>query len=217
MKKTVTLRCPTCGKTMTFNVGAGAEMGAWREISAMISDKKEAEKFKDIYLRLSEKRNKAAMSELTRNQADAFGNICYASLGENVVKLLDDEHAQENEACFNEKAKESIAASNAKWQAAVQKEGLIAFEAIYICPKSRKPKQGVHISLRYKDDKQRDNVCVYRNSCDDCNASPILADDDNIGFMHEGCATMAYCDKCSVQLVVDTVSFRLPQKDNADA
>lgn len=75
MKKTVTLRCPTCGNTYTFNVGAGSEMSCWREISALIPDKKEAEKLKEIYVKLSEKRSKAAISELTRNHADALGNV----------------------------------------------------------------------------------------------------------------------------------------------
>ncbi len=217
MKKTVTLRCPTCGNTYTFNVGAGSEMSCWREISALIPDKKEAEKLKEIYVKLSEKRSKAAISELTRNHADALGNVCYSDLGEDVVKLLSEEQAEEYAALLNDKAKESVASSVAKWQAALQKEGLTAFEAIYICPKSRKPKQGMHVSHRYKDDNRQDNVYVVKNKCDDCSAAPVLADDGGAGFMHEGCVTSAYCDKCSVPLVIDSVSFRIAQKENPEA
>lgn len=217
MKKTVVLRCPKCGNTHTFTVGAGAELGAWRDVYAVIPDKKEGDKITEILVKLSEKRNKAEMRELTRNQADALNNIYYDVLGEDSIKLFTEEHAAECAACINDKAKESIDSSREKWQAAARKEGLIAFEAIYFCPKTRTPKQGMHVSLRYKDDKQRDNVIVLRNKCDDCSSAPVLLDDCDAGFMHEGLPTAAYCKDCSVPLEVDSVSFKIPQKETPEA
>ncbi len=213
MQKTVTLRCTECGKTYAFTVGAGARHAHWRDIIALIRDKKDVEKLTAIYASAAEKRSKAALSEFVRNPADAFVNIDYGALGEKTVKLFSDEDAASVNASIGEKAGESIASSKEKWQAAAQKEGITALDAIYICPKSHRPKQGLYVSVRYKDDKQNENVFTVKNKCDDCSADLELADDGNIGFMHEGCPTAALCESCSAKLAVDGVSFKIPQKE----
>ena len=41
----------------------------------------------------------------------------------------------------------------------------------------------------------------------------ILIDDENIGFMHEDCRTIGHCEKCRVPLVVEKVSFKVPQQE----
>lgn len=213
MQKEIALRCPSCGNTYTFNVGAGFNMSNWREVAALVPDKKEAEKINDLYVKLSEKRSKAAIKDLSRNCADALNNVCYETLGEDCVKLLNEEDSGFSPALIGEKAQETINSSKEKWQAASKKEGLTALQAIYICPKSRKPKQGLHITLRYKDEKGKDNVYTYCNRCNDCASNLTLADDGCIGLMHEDCVTSARCEKCSASLVVDKVSFKIPRKE----
>ena len=214
MQKTVTLRCPTCGKQYTFNVGAGASLSGWREIVSLVSDKKEADKLNEIYVKLNEKRPKAFMSEFGRNAADALNNIIYEEVGESSTKILDEEKNENIDSLIGEKASDSIAASKEKWHAAVGREGVLAFEAIYMCPKSRKPKQGMHVSVRYKDDKGRPVLHVYRNKCDDCSNTLMLVDDMNAGFMHESAVTVLRCEDCAgAQLVVDSVSFKQPVKE----
>ena len=84
---------------------------------------------------------------------------------------------------------------------------------MYICPKSHHPKQGLHLSLHWKDDKGNMKTFVARNSCDDCSAKLTLADDGNLGFMHEGCATVARCENCNGILAVDKVSFKIPTEE----
>lgn len=217
MLKVVTLRCPGCGKTYSFNVGADAGLSTWRDIAARIADKKEAEKLNELLVKLSEKRGKAAMGDFTRNAAEVLNNIDYAATKADTMLLIDSESPEAAVEFFNDKAKESIAASAEKWATVAQREGLLAFEAMYICPKSRKVKQGLHVSVRYKDDKGGDNAYVCANKCDDCSSELVLLDDGNAGFMHEDCPTIAHCSDCGGSLVIDKVSFKLPQKEDAAA
>ncbi|MDE6398418.1 MAG: hypothetical protein K2L51_03765, partial [Clostridiales bacterium] len=85
MQKTVTLRCPSCGSTHDFTVGAGAQLAAWREIAERIPDKKERETIAGILAKLAEKRSKAAMKEVCRNAAEVLNNVRYEGLGEDVL------------------------------------------------------------------------------------------------------------------------------------
>lgn len=213
MQKTVTLRCPSCGATHDFTVGAGPQLSAWREIAERIPDKKERENIAGLLAKMAEKRSKAAMKEVCRNAAEPLNNVRYEGLGEDAVPLLEELSPEQKERIFGEKVNESIASSKEKWAAAAEREGIVAFEAIYLCPKSRKPKQGLHFSLRVKDEKGVRTEYVYKNKCDDCASTLTLANDGDLGFMHEDCATVARCPGCGAPLAVDKVSFKLTAKE----
>lgn len=213
MQKVITLRCSECGNQHEFTIGAGANLAGWREIAERIPEKAEAEKLTAMLTKILEKRSKAAVKEFTRNAAEPLHNVAYAACGEEVRKLLTDLSPEEENKILGEKVRETIASSAEKWNAAVQKEGVLAFEAVYLCPKSSHPKQGLHVSVRYKDEKGAAKCYVYKNKCDECSSGLMLADDGNLGFMHEDCVTVARCEKCGGTYAVNSVSFKMPQKD----
>lgn len=212
MVKTVTLRCPDCGNTYTFNIGADASLAGWREILARMNNSKECAKLNDMYMKIAETRNKIEQFEFVQNPAEALNNIPYALCGEESLSLIDPEVADVS-SFIGEKAQESIAASDEKWKAALQKSGILGFEAMYLCPKTRHPKQGIHVSVRYKDEKQKDVLYVYRNACGDCGTNMVLLNDENAGFMHVDCPTIARCEHCNKQLWIDKVSFKIAQNE----
>ncbi|MCI8459706.1 MAG: hypothetical protein HFE46_08615 [Clostridia bacterium] len=216
MQKTVTLRCPSCGATHDFAVGAGPQLAEWQGVAERLPDKRETEKARDILKKAIEKRTKAAGKELLRNGAEVLGNVCYSVCGEESVLLTEESVPESNERIFGEKVRESIASSKEKWTAAAEREGILAFDAIYICPKSRKPKQGLHMSVRLKNDKGTETVYQYKNKCEECGSHMTLADDGNLGFMHEDMKTVARC-KCGAQLVIDKVSFKQPVKEQEES
>ena len=212
MQKVVTLRCSGCGATYDFKVGANEKLASWREIEGRITDKKEAEKLGGMLAKMAETRTKAAMKEVCRNAAEVLGNISYENSGEDTVPLLSEVTPEFTAVAFNEKVQEGVTSSAAKWKASSEREGLEAYEAIYLCPKSHRPKQGLHCVLRVRDSKGVRVAYVHKNACDDCSASLTLVNDGNLGFMHEDCATKARC-KCGGTLTVDKVSFKMPQKE----
>ena len=214
MLKVITLRCPGCGNTYDFNIGADSKLKNWYDALAKISDKKEVERLQDAYTKVIENKTKPAATEFSINAADALNNVQYALCGEETVKLVDEIPDETADAIFSEKVMESADASQAKWAESFKKDGITAFEAVYICPKSHHPKQGLHLSLHWKDDKGNMKTFVARNSCDDCSAKLTLANDGNLGFMHEGCATVARCENCNGILAVDKVSFKIPTEEN---
>ena len=211
MVKTVTLRCPECGNTYTFNVGAGEQLSSWHDVSVRITDKEEHNKLMEIFMKLSAQKSKAAMPEFSSNPAEVLNNVRYDLCGVEVRKLLDAEGESETEKYIGEKAKESIEASGEKWAAAMRKEGIVAFDAMYFCPKTQKIKQGMYLSVRWKENEEK--TYIYSNKCDECSSAMILIDDENVGFMHEDCRTIGHCEKCSVPLTVEKVSFKLPQQE----
>lgn len=209
MYKIVTLRCPKCGNKYSFNVGAGAHFASWRDIVARIEDKKESEKIIATFKELSAVKGKAAMNDFANNPAELLANIKYEDCGEETIKLLDREEGG-NAEFFDDKTKEGIAASAAKWNATNAREGIVAYEAMYICPKTRRIKQGIHLAIRWLDDKKREKSYVYRNKCNECGAALTLIDDENLGFMHESFPTVGHCEKCDTHLVVEQVGFKPP-------
>lgn len=138
-------------------------------------------------------------------------NIRYDLCGVEVKKLLDAEGKIVEEKYIGEKVKESVEASGEKWVSAIQKEGIVAFDAMFFCPKTQKIKQGMYLSVRWKENE--DKAYVYPNKCEECSSAMILIDDENIGFMHEDCRTIGHCEKCRVPLVVEKVSFKVPQQE----
>lgn len=218
MKKIITLHCPECGNNYSFAIGADSSLTSLREISALIPDKKDADKINEIYLKLAETHDKSYMSEFARNPAEALNHVCYSALGEQTVNLFDEENEENGDLTqlFGEKAKEAVDASMAKWQAALNKEGVLALSALYICPKTHTPVQGTHISVRYKDAMGAPAVYVCKNKCPDCSSAPVLADDLNAGFMHETLTTTARCKNCSAKLEVGAVSFKQPVKEQPE-
>lgn len=215
MQKVITLRCAACGETHEFRVGAGPQLATWREIAERLPEK-EAEKVNGLLTKLSEKRSKAGMKEACRNAAEVLCNVHYDGCGEEVKPLLGEIAPEDSERIYSEKVCEGAASSDEKWADALQREGVLAFEAVYLCPKTRRPKQGVHVSLRIKDEKGTQLAYVYKNGCDDCGSALTLADDGNIGFMHIGCETVANCPKCGKPLTVDGVNFKLPQAEQTE-
>ena len=85
MQKTVTLRCPSCGATHDFAVGAGSQLAEWQGVAERLPDKRETEKARDILKKAIETRTKAAGKELLRNGAEVLGNVCYSVCGEESV------------------------------------------------------------------------------------------------------------------------------------
>ena len=211
MVKVITLRCPECGNTYSFNVGAGAQLASWHDVSTRITDKKEHEKIMEIFVKLSAQKSKAAMLDFSSNPAEVLNNIRYDLCGVEVKKLLDAEGKIVEEKYIGEKVKESVEASGEKWVSAIQKEGIVAFDAMFFCPKTQKIKQGMYLSVRWKENE--DKAYVYPNKCEECSSAMILIDDENIGFMHEDCRTIGHCEKCRVPLVVEKVSFKVPQQE----
>lgn len=212
MQKIVTLRCAGCGATYDFMVGANEKLASWREIEARIPEKKEAEKLGAMLAKMAETHTKVAMKEVCRNSAEVLNNISYENCGEDTTPLLREVPPELTAVAFNEKVNEGVVSSAAKWKAASEREGLEAYEAIYLCPKSHRPKQGLHCVLRARDNKGVRVVYAHKNACDDCSATLTLVNDGNLGFMHEECATAARC-KCGGALTVDKVSFKMPQKE----
>ncbi len=216
MIKVVTLRCPACGNTVSFRVGADAKFATWHDVAAYIKNEKEYEKLLETYSKISGLKDELEMLEFGNNPVESFCNIRYDLLGEDSTKLLALEESDTEEAYFNEKAQESIAAGAQKWESDVKADGVLAFEGMYLCPKTYHVKQGIHLSMHWHDGaKEKTYVC--RNYCDECSAPLTLLDDGNIGFMHEDCPTVGRCEQCKTQLVVDKVSFKLPQKESENA
>lgn len=211
MVKTVILRCSACGKTYKYNVGAGTQFATWHDVAVRITDKKEYEKLLETYMKISNQRSKAEMLAFSENPAEVLNNICYDLCADESRKLLAEEGEGTDEKYFGEKAKETVAESRAKWEAVMQSEGIIAFEGMYLCPKTQHIRPGIHLSMRWRDDK-KDKTYTYVNKCDECNAAMTLLDDQNVGFMHEGCPTVGRCE-CGKTLVIDSVSFKLPQQE----
>lgn len=215
MIKVVTLRCPGCGNTYSFNIGADSRFATWHDVAANITDKKEYAKLLEAYSKIADQKTKPEMVEFGQNYAESLYNIRYDLCGEDTVGLLDFETDEEAEKYFGDKAKESITASGEKWEALGKREGVIAFQAMYMCPKTRNLKQGVHLSMRWLDgNKEKTYVC--RNFCDDCSAGMTLVNDGNIGILHSDCRTTARCEKCKEQLVIDKVSFKIPMPEQSE-
>lgn len=212
MIKVVTLRCPECGNTYSFNVGADSKFATWHDVAASLNDKKEYGKLLEAYSKIIDSKSKAEMNDFSQNRAESLYNIRYDLCGEESVKLLDVENDEQVAAYFNDGAKNSIVASSEKWEAVAKKEGVIAFQAMYLCPKTHNVKQGIHLSMHWLDGNKA-KTYTYRNNCGDCGNAMTLLDDGNVGFMHEDCPTVARCEKCKANLVVDKVSFRIPLAD----
>lgn len=210
MIKIVTLKCRKCGETFAYRVGADEKLSSWHDAAALVRDKKEYEKLLEAYAAISDARDKSAMSLFGINPAESLSNIRYDVCGEECTKLIETENPS---AYFCEKATESIAPSAEKWAAAAKSEGIFAFEAMYMCPRTHHVRQGLHLSMRHKaGDKLKHYVC--RNACDECGATMTLLDDGNVGFMHEDCPTVGRCSKCNGDLAVAEVSFKVPTKEN---
>lgn len=208
MLKTVTLRCENCGEKITFKVGADSSLNTWREAIATVADRKEAERINEMYQKIAATKSGQSACDFSFNAAEPLNNVAYGICGEETIKLVEslpDEYAA---AIFSEKVMTSTDGSATKWNEAVARDCFFAYHAIYICPKSRHPQQGVHLSLHYKDGKAQ-RVVSLANRCGECSSKTILADDGNLGFMHEGCPTTARCPKCNGKLTVDSVSFKV--------
>lgn len=213
MIKAITLRCAECGETYTFTVGAGAKLTNWHDVAARIADKKENDKLMEIIAKYASGKSKAALQEFTLNTADALDNICYNMCGVETKNLLMYAEGEDPDRYFCDITKEGIASSTEKWKTATQREGLLAFEAMYLCPKTQHVKQGLYVSIRWKEG-AHDKLHVVPNKSDESSTPLVLLDDGNVGFMHENCPTIAHCEKCNSQLVVDKVSFKIPQPEN---
>lgn len=209
MVKVVTLRCSECGNTYDFNIGAGRNLKNWNDAIGKITDKKELEKLKEAFDKATANKDASQTYSFSNNAAEALNNVNYSLCGEETISLVEEIPDEVAEAVFSEKVMESVDASQAKWAEVLKKEGVTAFGAIYLCPKSRNPKQGLHLSLRWKTDGGT-KAYVARNVCPDCSSKMTLVNDGNSGFMHEGCTTVARCEKCNAPLVVDKVSFKIP-------
>lgn len=122
MIKVVTLRCPGCGNTYSFNIGADSRFATWHDVAANITDKKEYAKLLEAYSKIADQKTKPEMVEFGQNYAESLYNIRYDLCGEDTVGLLDFETDEEAEKYFGDKAKESITASGEKWEALGKRE-----------------------------------------------------------------------------------------------
>ena len=205
--KVVTLRCPGCGATTEYVIGANAQYATLKDVLARIPNKKDADEIIKQYMKISERKSPAAMSVFAMNMAEGLENIAYDACGEETVGLFDPESEELAESYATEKQKEGASASVKKWDEAFTKEGIVAFPALYLCPKTRRPMQGTYLAMHWLEDK-KEKYYVYHNPCPECGAQLVLIDDRNVGFMHEELKTIAHCDKCNAQLVVDRVVFK---------
>lgn len=214
MIKIVTLRCSGCGATTNYVIGAGPGLTTLKDALARIPNKKDTDEIIKLYMKIGERRTPVAMNEFSSNPADALQNIAYDACSEETVGLFEPEADAAAQKFFTDKQKEGFTASVAKWDAAFAKEGIVAFHALYLCPKTRHPQQGLYLSMHWLEDK-KEKYYQYHNGCTECGTQLVLVDDRNVGFMHEGLKTIARCNKCNAQLVVDGVSFKLPEKPQA--
>ena len=205
--KVVTLRCSGCGATTEFTIGANAQYATLKDVLARIPNKKDADEIIKQYMKISERKSPAAMSVFSMNMVEGLENIAYDACGEETVGLFDAESEELAESYITEKQKEGFSASVKKWDEAFAKEGIVAFPALYLCPKTRRPMQGVYLAMHWLEDK-KEKYYVYHNPCPECGTQLVLIDDRNVGFMHEDLKTIAHCDKCNGQLVVDRVVFK---------
>ena len=208
MLKVVTLRCPSCGHTVSFNIGADSRHSTWHDVAAQIDDKKEYGKLLDEYMEIAEIMGEDEMELYGINPVEALNGINYSVCGVDTVKLFDVEDEEALTSLYSEATSGSIKASMEKWNLLAKKEGVIAFAAMYLCPKTRTPKQGVFLSMRYMDGK-KERLHIYHNKCDDCSSNLVLVDDQNVGFMHDNLPTVAHCEKCHNSMVVEKVSFKV--------
>ena len=208
MIKVITLRCPSCGHTVSINIGADSRYSTWHDVAAQVNDKKEYGKLLDEYMEIAEIKGEDEMELYGINPVEALNCVNYDVCGVDTVKLVDVEDDAELTVLNSDASNESIKASMEKWRALAGKEGVLAFAAMYLCPKTRTPKQGIFLSMRYMDGK-KERYYVYHNKCDDCSTNLVLVDDQHIGFMHDNLPTIALCEKCHKNLVVDKVSFKV--------
>lgn len=208
MVKVITLKCSGCGATTNYVIGAGPQLATLKDALARIPGKKDTDEIIKQYMKISERKSQAAMNEFSSNPAEVLENIAYDACSEEKVGLFEPESDAVAQKFFTEKQKEGFHASVAKWDAAFAKEGIVAFQALYLCPKTRHPQQGLYLSMHWTEDKKERHY-HYRNLCLECGTPLVLIDDRNAGFMHEDLKTIARCSKCNAPLVVERVSFRV--------
>ncbi len=216
MIKTVSFKCAGCGAVHTFTIGAGQSLTTLKDALTRIPGKKDTDEILKYYMKISERKTALQMNEFASNPADALENIAYDVCSEETVGMFGPEEEEAAKAYFTDKHKEAFAASIKKWDAAFAKMGIVAFTAIYMCPKTRHPQQGLYLSMHWAEDK-KEKYYRYRNICNECGTPLVLVDDRNVGFMHEGLDTILRCNKCNGTLSVARVDFRIAPQPAAHA
>lgn len=205
--KVITLRCSGCGETTNYIVGAGAQYATLKDILVRIPNKKDADEILKQYMKIGEHKSQLEMNMFAMNAAESLQNIAYDACSEETVSLFEPESEATAQGYVTEKQKEGVAASVKKWDDAFAKEGVVSFQALYLCPKTRHPQQGLFFAMHWTEDK-KEKYHVYHNACQECGTPLVLVDDHNTGFMHEDLKTVARCDQCNSPLVIDRVSFK---------
>lgn len=203
MSKKLTLRC-ACGNTYTYQIGATPRFATWQDAMAHIKDEKETDKLVDAYMRVSKLMTDDGLALFSMNPAEHLTNIYYKACGETVPLFDPEVLAPITAVLFDAKITEQIAASQRKWTEVLQREGIVAFEALYMQPKTRLLSAGIFLQMRWFEDK-KERVCTYTNRDSNGNAL-LLVDDGNVGFCYEGLPTTAKCT-CGNVLTVDSVVF----------
>lgn len=206
VSKVLTFKCAECGDITQYQVGATSMLATWQDAMAMVSDEKETDKLVEAYMKVSHYKGEAAMTGFAMNPAEFLTNINYEALGVDLEPLFDEQARKASEPVFNAKVQAQIADSHMKWLDALSRDGIVAFKALYICPKTRRLKQGLYLRMRWQEDK-KERIVSYTNKCDECGSPLVLADDCNMGFCYEGQPTTAKCGRCGGTLLGDHTTF----------
>ncbi len=206
MSKILTFICAECGEVYRFHVGAGPHMATWKEAVALIDNKKETDKLLEAYVKASEMRDSRSMETFSTNYAVTLTNVNYAVADPQCEKLFEDSALESSAPVFNDVVKAQIAESHARWSTIIKRDGIVAFNAIYMCPKTRHLKQGYYLRMKWTEDK-KERVLEHQNKCEDCGTTLKLVDDCNMGFSFEWQPTTAKCSKCNGTLIAEHTLF----------